>query len=40
MFVSLARVCVVSIAREVVSFWGGGLSQLMGMALKECVLKL
>ena len=41
MFVSLVRVCVVYIVKEVVSFWGGGgLSRLMGTARKECVLEL
>ena len=40
MFVSLARVCVVYIVQKVVLLWGDGLSQLMGMARKECVLEL
>ena len=51
MFVSLARLCVVYVVKEVASFsgGGGGLGQLMGVARKRtrvvssskiCVLRL
>ena len=35
MFVSLARLCVVYVVKEVASFRGGGLGQLMGVARKR-----
>ena len=35
MFVSPTRVCVVYVVKEVTSFPGGGLGQLMGVAHKR-----
>ena len=32
MFVSLARVCIVYVVKEVASFRGGGVGQLIGVA--------